>query len=78
MKKVLLAFTIASCVALLGTAQGQTPAPPAEPAAQPAAAAPPAAAPATMLTDADIKGLAGPKAEDKANGDPGGDRKSVV
>ena len=36
-----------------------------------AAAGGSAAAP-VMITDADIKGLSGPKAEDKAKGDPGG------
>ena len=70
MKKVFFAFAVVWCVALLGTAQGQTPAPPTEPAA-PAAAAAAAPAPA-MITDADIKALSGPKAEDKAKGDPGG------
>ena len=72
MKKVLLAFAMTWCLGMLGTAQAQAPAPEPQPAA-PAAAAPaaPAAAP-VMITDADIKGLSGPKAEDKAKGDPGG------
>src|SRR5260370_37418561 len=68
MKKVLLPLVIVWCFALLGTAQAQPPAPaPGQPPAAPAAAAP-----AVPLTDADVKGLSGPKAEDKAKGDPGG------
>ena len=64
MKKVLLALAMTWCLGMLGTAHAQAPAPDAQP---------PAAAPApVMITDADIKGLSGPKAEDKANGDPGG------
>ena len=72
MKKVLLAFTIAWCAALLGTAQGQTPtpAPPDQPAAPPAAA--PATPAAVPITDADLKGVAAPAAEDRAKGDPDG------
>ena len=57
------------CLALVGTAQGQPPAPPAQP---PAPAAAQAAAPAVPITDADVKGLSGPKTEDKAKGDAGG------
>jgi Amt family ammonium transporter len=69
MKKVLLAFTITSCLALAGIAHAQAPAAP-TPAAAPA---PAAAAPAPqMITDADIKGFAAPKPDDKAKGDPGG------
>jgi ammonium transporter, Amt family len=71
MKKVLLAFSITWCLALAGVAQAQAPeaaAPP--PAAAPAAAAPAAAA--VAITDADIKGVSTPKAEDKAAGDPAG------
>ena len=71
MKRVLFPFVIVWCLALLGTAQAQTPAPaPGQPPAAPAAAAPPA--PAVPITDADVKGLSGPKADDKAKGDPGG------
>src|SRR5713226_2812130 len=71
MKKVLLPFVIVGCLALVSTAQAQPPAAaPAQPPASPAAAAP--AAPPVPLTDADVKGLSGPKAEDKAKGDPGG------
>ena len=66
MKKVLLAFSITWCLALAGVVHAQAPAP--EPAA---AAQAPAAAPA-MITDADISGVATPKAEDKAAGDPAG------
>src|SRR6266851_365416 len=75
MKKVLLAFAMTWCLGLWGTAHAQVPATQAQPAAPPAApaAAPAAAAPApAMITDADIKGLSGPKAEDKAKGDPAG------
>src|SRR5712671_6826857 len=65
-KKVWLACAMAWGITLFGTAQAQTPALPAQPAA-----AAPAAAP-TAITDADLKGLSGPKAEDKAKGDPAG------
>ena len=79
MKKVLLAFTIAWSLAAMGTARGQTPAPPSAPAATtqavPAAAPPPAAVP---ITDADLKAIAAPKAEDKAKGDPGGTMTGTV
>jgi Amt family ammonium transporter len=74
MKKVLLALVMTWCFGLLGTVFAQTPVPPAEPPAAPAAAPATAvaAAPPAMITDADIKALSGPKAEDKAKGDPGG------
>ncbi len=73
MKKVVLAFAMTWCLAMLGTAYAQAPAPDAQPPAAPAAApAVPPASPPVMLTDADIKGLAGPKADDKAKGDPSG------
>ncbi len=65
MKKVLLAFVMTWCLGLLGTAQAQTAPAPAQPAAAPAPAP-------AMMTDADIKALSGPKAEDKAKGDPAG------
>src|SRR5438128_1437189 len=63
-------FTLLTTTALLlaSLASAQTPpaaAPPATPAATPAAAP-------TMLTDADLKGIATPKAEDRAKGDPDG------
>jgi Amt family ammonium transporter len=64
MKKVLLAFALTVFLTPLIWAQAQSP-----------AQAPPTAAPAATpvpITDADVKGLAGPKAEDKAKGDPGG------
>ncbi len=77
MKKVLIAFAMTWCLGLLGTAQAQTPAAPAQPAAAPAAAPAPAPAPA-MITDADIKALSGPKAEDKAKGDPAGTTTGTV
>ncbi len=70
MKRVLLAFAMTWCLGgLLAHAQAQTP------AAQPPVAAPPqaAAAPAaTAMTDADLKALEAPKAEDRAKGDPAG------
>jgi Amt family ammonium transporter len=68
MKKVLLAFAMTWCLGALGTLHAQAPAADAQP---PAPAAAPAAAP-VAITDADVKGLSGPKAEDKAKGDPGG------
>src|SRR2546425_5361776 len=72
MKKVLLPCAILWCLALVGTAQAQAPAPePAQPPATPAAAPPAAQAPA-MITDADIKGVPTPKPKEKAAGDPGG------
>ncbi len=66
MKKTLMLFALLLTLATLVFAQ--TPAAP-PPAAPPAAA--PAAAPA-MITDADIKGLSGPDAKARANGDPDG------
>jgi Amt family ammonium transporter len=67
MKKVLLAFSFIWCLALAGAAHAQAPAP------APAAAAPAASAAAPVaITDADIKGYAAPKADDKAKGDPAG------
>ena len=71
MKKVLLAFAMTWCFGLCGTAHAQPPATQAQPAPPPAAPAAAAPAPA-MITDADIKALSGPKAEDKAKGDPAG------
>jgi Amt family ammonium transporter len=64
MRRVLIALSMTWCLALAGIAQAQAP------AAAPAAAAP-AAAP-VPITDADIKGAATPKPEDKAAGDPAG------
>ena len=76
MKKVLLAFAITWCFGLVGVVRAQAPAPgsqPAPAAPPPAAAAQAPAAPAAAaITDADLKALSGPKAEDKAKGDPGG------
>ena len=66
MKKTRLLFALLLTLATLVFAQ--TPAAP-PPAAPPVAA--PAAAPA-MITDADIKGLSGPDAKARANGDPDG------
>src|SRR5882672_4279426 len=71
MKKVLLAFAMTWCFGLCGTIHAQPPATQAQPAPPPAAPAAAAPAPA-MITDADLKALSGPKAEDKAKGDPGG------
>jgi Amt family ammonium transporter len=69
MKKVLFALAVVWCLAWPATGRAQTPAPaPAQPPAGAAAAAPPPA----MITDADIKNLSGPKADDKAKGDPAG------
>jgi Amt family ammonium transporter len=65
MRKVLLAFVMIWSLGLLATVYAQAPAPQAPPPAAPAAAP-------VMITDADIKGLSGPKPEDKAKGDPGG------
>jgi Amt family ammonium transporter len=71
MKKVLLA--VAMTWGLGWSAHAQAPAPDAQPAtAAPAAVPAPAAAAPTMITDADIKALSGPKADDKAKGDPAG------
>jgi Amt family ammonium transporter len=80
MKKVLLAFAMTWSLGWLGAVHAQAPAQEAQPAATPppaAAPAAPAAAPA-MITDADIKGLSGPKAEDKAKGDPAGTMTGTV
>ncbi len=74
MKKVLLAFAMTCGLGLM--AHAQAPAPGAQPAAPPP---PAAAAPAAVsITDADIKGLSGPKAEDKAKGDPAGTTTGTV
>ena len=62
MKRVVLAFSITSCLAVAGVARAQAPA---------AAPAAPAATP-VAITDADIKNLSAPAAPDKAKGDPGG------
>jgi Amt family ammonium transporter len=74
--KVLLAFALVGTVLLPVAAGAQAPAPAAQPPAAPAAPPPAAAAPAAPapvgLTDADIKGITGPAAADRANGDPAG------
>src|SRR2546426_1768483 len=76
MKKVLLAFAMTWCFGLVGVVRAQAPAPGSQPApaARPRAAAAqaPAAPASAAITDADLKALSGPKAEDKAKGDPGG------
>ena len=78
MKKIFLAFAIAGCAALWGAALGQTPAPSSQPAA-PAAAAPSPATPAAVpITDADLKAISAPAAEDKAKGDPSGSLTGTV
>jgi Amt family ammonium transporter len=75
-RKALLALVLVGTVLLAGAARAQTPAPadqpPAAPAAPPPAAAAPAAPAPVALTDADIKGITGPAAGDRANGDPAG------
>jgi len=68
MKTTLLTFTMTASLLGAGAARAQAPAPA---PAQPAAAAPAAAAP-VAITDVDLKAIAGPKAEDRAKGDPGG------
>jgi len=67
MRRILIACAV-TWVVSVGVARAQTPAP-VEPAA-PAAAA--TAAAAVPITDADIKGIGGPSADDKAKGDPAG------
>ena len=67
MKKAFLVCAIVCSVASMATLRAQAPA--AEP---PAAAAQAAAAPAVAITDADLKGVAAPKPEEKAAGDPAG------
>jgi Amt family ammonium transporter len=66
MKKVAFAIAMAWGLALVVPLAAQTPA---APAAAPVAAAAPAAMP---ITDADLKGISGPKADVKAAGDPSG------
>jgi Amt family ammonium transporter len=66
MKRLVLAIALAWSTGA-GIAAAQTPAP------EPAAAPPPAAAAApTAITNEDLKGISGPKPEDKAKGDPAG------
>jgi ammonium transporter, Amt family len=72
MKKVLLALAMTWGLGLMGTARAQAPATEAQPPAAPTPAAAPAAAAATPITDADLKAIEAPKAEDRAKGDPGG------
>src|SRR5882724_5713055 len=69
MKTARFLLVLILSLAPLGVAQ--TPAPP---AAAPPAAAPPAApvAAPVMITDQDVKGLSGPDAKARANGDPDG------
>src|SRR5437868_2072523 len=68
---ILLTTTVLLLASLAGAQAPPAAAPPATPAATPAAT-PPAAATPTPLTDADLKGIAAPKAEDRAKGDPDG------
>jgi Amt family ammonium transporter len=68
MKRLYLALAVASCLGF-GILRAQAPAPAPPPA--PAPVAQEAAAP-KVLTDADLKGVSGPKAEDRAKGDPSG------
>jgi Amt family ammonium transporter len=67
---ILLTTTLLLLASLAGAQAPPAAAPPATPAATPAAT-PPAAQP-TPLTDADLKGITAPKAEDRAKGDPDG------
>src|SRR5438105_14919426 len=70
MRRILIALA-ASWLLAAGVARAQAPAPAPEPAAPPAA--PAAAAPAPVpITDADIKSVSGPSADDKVKGDPAG------
>ncbi|PYR73039.1 MAG: ammonium transporter, partial [Acidobacteria bacterium] len=70
MRRILIAFA-ATWLLAAGLARAQAPAPAPEPAAPPAA--PAAAAPAPVpITDADIKSVSGPSADDKVKGDPAG------
>ena len=71
-KKIFLALAMAWCSVMVGLAQGQPPAPAPQPAAQPPAVAAPAAPTPAAITADDLKAVAGPKAEDRANGDPDG------
>jgi Amt family ammonium transporter len=77
MKKLLLICAMTCGLGLAGAVYAQAPATEAQPPAAAPAAAVPAAAPA-MITDADIKGLSGPKPEDKAKGDPAGTMTGTV
>ena len=74
MKQVTLALAMACCLELVGAAQGPAPT---STAPSPTQAAAPTVAAAT-ITDAEIKGLSGPKAEVKANGDPAGTMTGTV
>jgi Amt family ammonium transporter len=69
MKKSLLAIALTAGFVSAGILYAQTPAP-APAAAPPAPAAQPA--PPKAITDADLKGIAPPKPEDRAKGDPAG------
>ena len=69
-RRVLLASSMTWCLALALAAVAHAQAPAAAP--EPAAAKAPAAAAPMMITDADIKGVPTPKAEDKAAGDQAG------
>ena len=78
MKKVLLALAFVWCVSPVGSARAQAQAP-AAPAVAPAAAAQAAPAPPPKaITDADLKGIAPPKPEDRAKGDPAGTMTGTV
>ena len=69
MKRIVLTLAIPWCLALPGTAFGQTPAPAVQAApAQAVAHATPATVP---ITDTDLRTIEAPKAEDRAQGDPG-------
>jgi Amt family ammonium transporter len=69
MKKVLLTLTMAGTLAFAGAVRAQTPTPEAATTPPPTVQASPGSTP---ITDADLKAIAPPKAEDRALGDPAG------
>jgi Amt family ammonium transporter len=69
MKRMVFAIALVWSIGA-GIAAAQAPAATAPPAAAPSV--PVAASAATAITDADLKGISGPKPEDKAKGDPAG------
>jgi Amt family ammonium transporter len=71
MKRSRLVLALVLCVASVGFAQAPAPAPAAAPAAAPAPAPVP-------ITDADIKNVAPPSADARANGDPDGSLTGTV
>jgi Amt family ammonium transporter len=71
MKRSRLVLALVLCIASVGFAQAPAPAPAAAPAAAPAPAPVP-------ITDADIKNVAPPSADARANGDPDGSLTGTV